>query len=122
MSSSIRFIVAGFFALLANVSAAQSVDRPISHPDREVLLALPWKQFDQTPDSGWRIYVNQDRSEYLTAAELIEAYLERRKDLTLAERAYCQYHGSMMYVYRAVRRNEDPRFAIPKIRQAIVEG
>jgi acyl carrier protein len=122
MSSPVPFFIVGFFALLANMSPAQSVDQPIVDPDREVVLALPWKQFDQTPNSGWRIYVNQDRSEYLIAADLIEAYLKRRKDLSIAERAYCQYHGSMMYVYRAARRNEDPRFAIPKITQAMVDG
>ena len=122
MSSAIKLLVVGFIALITNTSAAQSVERPVSDSDRETLLSLPWKLFDQTPNSGWRIYVNQENSEYVIAADLIKAYLARHPDLPPAERAFCRYHGAMMYVYRVVRTGEDPRPAIPNIRQAIVEG
>jgi hypothetical protein len=60
-------------------------------PDEE-LLAQPWKQFDQTPGSGWRVYA--DRKEHRAAAELIEAYLARRGDLTPAQRAVSHFHAA----------------------------
>jgi hypothetical protein len=41
-------------------------------PDREMLLSLPWQQFDQTLNSGWRVY--SARHEYRAAADVIEVY------------------------------------------------
>jgi hypothetical protein len=51
----------------------------------DVLLALPWKQFDQTLEWGWRVYAMRD--EHLPAARLIERYLAERSDLTPVQRA-----------------------------------
>jgi hypothetical protein len=73
-------IVFGFLSALA------------SAVDNEELLALPWKQFDQTLGSGWRVYA--DRKEHRAAAELIEAYLARRDDLTPAQRAVSHFHAA----------------------------
>lgn len=60
-------------------------------PDDETLLALPWKQFDQTLGAGWRIYAI--RKEHSRAAELIETYLARRNDLTPPQRAVSHFHA-----------------------------
>lgn len=68
------------------VASARAAD-----PDPEALLALPWKQFDQTLGSGWRTYA--DRKEHLAAARLIESYLARRNDLTPAQRAVSSFHA-----------------------------
>lgn len=112
-------------AFLASGCPAQSdgTGSPMREPDREALLALPWKQFDQTQDSGWRVYVNPARKRYLEAAKLIEAYLERHDDLTRRQRALCHYHAAHQYIYRAVRTSEgDTREAFPHLDKAIVPG
>jgi hypothetical protein len=57
----------------------------------DVLLALPWKQFDQTLESGWRVYAMRD--EHLRAARLIERYLAERSDLTPVQRAVSHFHA-----------------------------
>lgn len=61
-------------------------------PNDEQLLALPWKQFDQSLGSGWRVYAC--RKEYGAAAALIEAYLARRTDLTPTQRAVSHFHAA----------------------------
>jgi hypothetical protein len=92
-------------------------------PDRETLLSLPWKQFDQTPNSGWRVYLNPSRKQYLKAAKLIEDYLQRHDDLSARQRALCHYHAAHQYIYRAVRGGEgDVREAFPHLDKAIVSG
>jgi hypothetical protein len=60
--------------------------------DDEALLALPWKQFDQTLGSGWRVYAC--RKDYAGAARLIETYLARRTDLTPSQRAVSNFHAA----------------------------
>lgn len=59
--------------------------------ERAMLLALPFKQFDQTLGSGWRVYA--DRGEHHQAAELIVAYLEQHADLTVPQRAISNFHA-----------------------------
>jgi hypothetical protein len=61
------------------------------NPGDEALLALPWKLFDQTLGSGWRVYAC--RKDYAGAARLIETYLSRRTDLTPAQRAVSNFHA-----------------------------
>ncbi|MDP3073229.1 MAG: hypothetical protein Q8N18_23255 [Opitutaceae bacterium] len=92
-------------ALLASLCSAQnaSIEPALRDPDREALLSLPWKEFDQTQNSGWRVYVNLTRKQYLEAAKLIEAYLERHGELTPRQRAITHYHAAHQYIYRAVR-------------------
>jgi uncharacterized protein (TIGR02246 family) len=72
-----------------SVRATSSAEH--SPTDDEALLALPWKQFDQTPGAGWRVYAG--RNEHRRAAELIETYLARRTDLTPAQRAISHFHA-----------------------------
>ena len=74
-------------ALLAISYTAGSETRT----DEDVLLALPWKQFDQTLGSGWRVYAARD--EHLLAARLIERYLGGRSDLTPVQRAVSHFHA-----------------------------
>ena len=40
--------------------------------ERDVILSLPWQQFDQTLNSGWRVY--SARREYRAAADLLEHF------------------------------------------------
>jgi len=117
-------------ALLVSVCSAQNAPTPAAStptasiprdPDRESLLALSWKEFDQTQNSGWRIYVNPTRKDYAPAIKLIEDYLVRHDELLPRQRAICHYHGAHHYIYRAVRAGQgDPRDAIPHLDQAIV--
>jgi hypothetical protein len=79
--------VSALIALLVVVCAAGS--EPSVKDD--VLLALPWKQFDQTLGSGWRVYATRD--EHLQAARLIETYLAWRSDLTPVQRAASHFHA-----------------------------
>jgi hypothetical protein len=112
-------------ALFARICSGQSNCDGLPKPahDREELLSLAWKEFDQTQNSGWRVYVNPSRKEYLKAAKLIEEYLERRDDLTVRQRAICHYHAAHQYIYRAVRGGEgDVREALPHLDNAIVSA
>ncbi len=121
MTSPLRSALAALLLFTGAVALAQPAERPIPEAEREALLALPWEQFDQTPKSGWRIFVNAERSDYLTAAAVIEAYLARHPDLPARQRALCRYHGAMMHVYRAVRSGGDARLALPGLRAALLD-
>ena len=83
-------IAALFHALASQPSLAAE---EAAAPDDEVLLALPWKQFDQTLGAGWRVYAL--RKEHRRAAELIETYLARRNDLTPPQRAVSHFHAAV---------------------------
>ena len=65
-------------------------------PDSEILLSLPWQQFDQTLESGWRVY--SARGEYQAAADLIETYLKGHSELTVRQRAVSHFHAGQMRV------------------------
>jgi hypothetical protein len=78
-------------AILAGAATLAQAQDDTTGPDAATLVALPWKQFDQTLGSGWRIYA--DRGEHLAAARLIETYLARRSDLTLVQRAVSHFHA-----------------------------
>ena len=77
--------------VLFAAAALLAVSAHAADPETEALLALPWKQFDQTLGSGWRVLA--DRREHLAAARLIEKYLDRRTDLTPAQRAVSTFHA-----------------------------
>lgn len=65
---------------------------------RDAILSLPWQQFDQTLDSGWRVY--SARREYRSAADVIEVYLKQHQDLTVRQRAVSRFHAGQMRVYQ----------------------
>jgi len=109
-------------ALVANICSAQN--KPlVSTPrdsDREAVLALPWGQFDQTEDSGWRMLSSEKK--HLEAAKLIEAYLDRHHELSERQRALSNFHAGMQYVFFARDHGGDPRAGIPDLEKAIVSG
>jgi hypothetical protein len=78
--------LAALIGVSMQVVAAPSID--------EELLALPWKQFDQTLGSGWRVYAC--RKDFVGAARLIEKYLAQRTDLTPTQRAVSNFHAAAM--------------------------
>jgi hypothetical protein len=82
-------------------------------PDREMLLSLPWQQFDQTLNSGWRVY--SARHEYRAAADVIEVYLKQHQDLTVRQCAVSHFHAGLMRV-RGGRTNA----GLAHIKQALV--
>jgi hypothetical protein len=82
--------MAALFTLSIHVAAG--AEQQPKRPDNEHLLTLPWKQFDQTLGSGWRVYAC--RKEHGAAAELIETYLARRTDLTPTQRAVSHFHAA----------------------------
>jgi hypothetical protein len=64
-------------------------------PACEALLSLPWEQFDQTPNSGWRTLAFTDRGarrDYRAAADLIEIYLSQHQELKAQQRAVSRFH------------------------------
>lgn len=89
-------------------------------PDRESVLSLPWSQFDQTEESGWRMYAA--RKQHLEAARLIEAYLNRHNELSERQRALSHFHAAMQYVFQAREHGGDTGAALPHLDQAIVSG
>jgi hypothetical protein len=111
-------------AFIANVASAQteSTGSPLRGADHEALLSLPWEQFDQTQNSGWRVYVNPTSKQYLEAARLIEAYLARHNDLPARQRALSYFHAGMQYVFYARENVGDPLAALPDLDKAIVSG
>jgi hypothetical protein len=111
-------------ACIANFasSQAETTGLPSTDANREALLSLPWEKFDQTQNSGWRVYVNPTRKEYLEAADLIEAYLTRHSDLPARQRALSYFHAGMQYVFCARAHGGDPLAAVPDLDRAIVPG
>ena len=89
MAKSLPF--AALLGLLAHTAASGAGSAPVQSND-EGLLALPWKQFDQTLGSGWRTYAC--RKDYAGAARLIETYLSLRTDLTPTQRAVSHFHAA----------------------------
>jgi len=83
--------ITALLGLLAYTAARGAESAPVK-PDDEQLLALPWKQFDQTLGSGWRVYAC--RKDHAGAARLIETYLARRTDLTPTQRAVSHFHAA----------------------------
>jgi hypothetical protein len=64
--------------------------------NRETLLALPYKEFDQTQGSGWRPLVDE-RHQYREAAELIVEYLQRHPEVKGSQRAVLHFHAGDVY-------------------------
>jgi|CZKI01.1.fsa_nt_gi hypothetical protein len=111
-------------AFIASIASAQTGSTGLStrEADHEALLSLPWEQFDQTQNSGWRVYVNPSSKQYLEAAKLIETYLTRHSDLTARQRALSYFHAGMQYVFYAREHGGDPLAALPDLDKAIVSG
>jgi hypothetical protein len=82
----------GVLIILAGCFAG-CVSKP-HDPAREALLALPWQEFDQTLNSGWRVY--SARHEYRAAADAIEVYLKQHPELTVRQRAVSHFHAGQM--------------------------
>lgn len=116
--ASILFLMGAYIA----PAKAESTGLKSQAADHEALLSLPWKQFDQTQDSGWRLYVNPTRKQYLEAAKLIEEYLSRHSELPARQRALSYFHAGMQYVFYARQHGGDPLAAIPDLDKAIVPG
>lgn len=121
-SPALRLLTAVLVASVCSAQTAPTTGLPAPQgADREALLALPWKEFDQTQNSGWRIYVNPERKQYREAISLMEDYLARHPGLPPRQQAILRYHAAHHYIYRAVRGGDgDPREAIPLLDQAIV--
>ena len=62
---------------------------------REALLSLPYKEFDQTPDSGWRTLQKDKR--WREAAVLIEEYLKRHRDLRPIPSGMLHFHAAQLW-------------------------
>lgn len=65
--------------------------------ERDAVISLPWQQFDQILDSGWRVY--SARHEYRAAADVIEVYLKQHPELTVRQGAVSHFHAGQMRVY-----------------------
>lgn len=65
--------------------------------ERDMILSLPWQQFDQTLNSGWRVH--SAHREYRTAADLIDVYLKQHQESTVRQRAVSHFHAGQMRVY-----------------------
>lgn len=62
------------------------------------VLSLSYDRFDQTKGSGWRPLYDEQR-ECGTAGALIEAYLQRHKELTPDQKAILHFHAAQMFAY-----------------------
>ena len=61
------------------------------------MLELSWREFDQSPNSGWRPIA--DNKEYARAAKLIEYYLESKSGLNQGQTAYLHFHAAVLHAY-----------------------
>jgi hypothetical protein len=62
----------------------------------EAYLALGYKEFDATQGSGHRRFRDQPRDPS-QAGMLIEAYLERHRELSLAQRMILEFHAAQLF-------------------------
>jgi hypothetical protein len=63
--------------------------------DHDRILALSWKQFDETPGSGWHSYAL--RRDYREAAKLIGDYIDRHPELTDSQKAIAHFHAGVVF-------------------------
>lgn len=78
MHIKLALILASLPLLGVSVLPAQAGDCSISRAERQTLLQLQFKQFDQQPGSGWRpLYAGKC---YLHAAALLEDYMKEHPD------------------------------------------
>jgi|688.fasta_scaffold641840_2 hypothetical protein len=68
-----------------------------SPSDANMLAAIPYKKFDQEPNSGWRLLAK--RQKYKEAAELILDYLEANTNLREIEQINLQFNAGQMYAF-----------------------
>src|SRR5512140_378344 len=59
--------------------------------NQAVLLSLPYEGFDQTKGSGWRPLYDEQR-ECGRAGVVVEAYLQRHRELPLEQQAVLHFH------------------------------
>jgi len=83
--------------------------------EAEEMLQLSWREFDQSPDTGWRPYA--ERGEYTRAVELIEYYLSNKEGLNQGEIGYSRFHAAVLCGYED--RYED---AVALLRQSSVDS
>ena len=62
---------------------------------RVAMLSLPYKEFDQSYGSGFRVLY--DRGEYLQGALLIEDYLRTHQELTIGQQKFLQLHAAQLF-------------------------
>lgn len=65
----------------------------------DAVLSLPWEQFDQAQNSGWRKIAfteHGDRGDYKGAADLIEIYLSQHQELKVEQRAVSRFHRGQL--------------------------
>ena len=78
-------------------------------------LALDYQTFDQAPGAGWRALA--DRGAYLTAGELIDAYLSTNESLEPSQRVNLAFHAGQAYAFAGAIELAKARF-----RSAFVEN
>jgi hypothetical protein len=80
--------------LLLAVLLAGCVHQP-QDSEREALLSLPYKEFDQTPGAGWRTLQKDKR--WREAAFLIEEYLQRHRELPPIPSGMLHFHAAQLW-------------------------
>ena len=74
--------------------AVQQYGQELKQSEIDSLMALDFKAFDQDMQGGWRYYANQEN--FITAASLIEAYLEQHPKTDVFERQTMSWHAGQM--------------------------
>jgi hypothetical protein len=74
-------------------------------------LDLGYDAFDQRPGMGWRQVAEKGR--FSDTAKLIDAYIERHKDLDVSQRANLNFHAGQMYAFA-----DDCQTAIDRFRRS----
>lgn len=65
--------------------------------DRTALMQLSWREFDQSPGSGWRAL--SDRKQFAKAARLIEQYLAAHPELRPYEQVSLHFHAAQCFAH-----------------------
>lgn len=91
----IKYMLTAFLLLVAaSATVAHASDCTFSQNEREVMLNLSFKQFDQQQDGGWRpLYAKQC---YVQAAALLQAYMKRHPD-TVRQQYMLPFHTGQMF-------------------------
>jgi hypothetical protein len=90
-----RFIQFGAAAVALSLSLLLFGCASSAQKERATLLTLPYKEFDQTFGSGFRVLY--DREEYLKGAVLIEDFLRRHPELTIGQQKFLHLHAGQLF-------------------------
>ena len=79
--------------------------------EKKAPLDRDYNAFDQRPGTGWRQLA--EKGDFLNAAKLIDAYLEKHEGLDVSQRVNLNFHAGQMYAFA-----DDYRTALDRLNKS----